>query len=117
MQQPSKITEYLETVRQQIRWKKAQLPVLEEINNHIIDQKNAFISEGLSEEEAADRAIAEMGDPVVVGEQLDRAHRPRPDWPLLVMTAAILLLGLAIQVLIGPNHRNNGAEMFQKQFI
>ena len=92
MQQPSKITEYLETVRQQIRWKKAQLPVLEEINNHLIDQKNAFISEGLSEEEAADRAIAEMGDLFLSGKQLDRAHRPRPDWPLLVMTAVCSLL-------------------------
>lgn len=117
MQQPSKITEYLEAVRQQIRWKRAQSPVLEEINNHIADQKDAFIREGLTEEEATDKAIVEMGDPIVVGEQLDRAHRPRPDWPLLVMTAAMLLLGLAIQILIGPNHRNNGAEMFQKQIV
>jgi len=117
LQQPSKITEYLEAIRQQIRWKRAQSSVLEEINNHIADQKDAFISDGLTEEEATDRAITEMGDPIVVGEQLDRAHRPRPDWPLLIMTATMLLLGLAIQILIGPNHRNNGAEMFQKQII
>ena len=58
-----------------------------------------------------------MGDPIVVGEQLDRTYRPRPDWPLLAMTATMLLLGLAIQILIGPNHLNNGAEMFQKQII
>ncbi|MFZ3131578.1 MAG: permease prefix domain 1-containing protein [Desulfosporosinus sp.] len=87
LQQPSKITEYLEAVRQQIRWKKAQSPVLEEIKNHIIDQKDAFISDGLNEEEATDRAIAEMGDPIVVGEQLDRAHRPR-------------LIGLGIGILL-----------------
>ena len=87
MQQPSKITEYLETVRLQIRWKKAQSPVLEEINNHIIDQKDAFVSDGLNEEEATDKAIAEMGDPIVVGEQLDRTHRPR-------------LIGLGIGILL-----------------
>ena len=117
MQQPNKITEYLEAVGQQIRWKRAQTPVLEEIDNHITDQKNAFIIDGLNEEEATDKVIAEMGDPIVVGEQLDRAHRPRPDWPLLVMTATMLLLGLAIQLLIGPDHLNNGAEMFQKQIV
>lgn len=117
MQQPNKITEYLEVVGQQIRWKKAHSPVLEEINNHIIDQKNAFVNDGLNEEEATDKAIAEMGDPIVAGEQLDRTHIPRPDWPLFVMTAAMLLLGLTIQILIGPNHLNNGAEMFQKQII
>ncbi|MDR3585683.1 MAG: permease prefix domain 1-containing protein [Desulfosporosinus sp.] len=97
MQQPNKINEYLETVRQQIRWKRAQSPVIEEINNHITDQKNAFVSDGLDEEGATDKAIAEMGDPIVVGEQLDRAHRPRPDWPLLVMTTTMLLFGLAIK--------------------
>ena len=117
MQQPNKITEYLEVVRQQIRWRKAQSSVLEEINNHITDQKNAFVSDGLDEEGATDKAIAEMGDPIVVGEQLDRAHRPRPDWPLFVMTATMLLLGLTIQILIGPDHLSNGAEMFQKQII
>ena len=117
MQQPSKITEYLEAVRQQIRWKRAQSPVLEEIDNHITDQKNAFIIDGLNEEAATNKALAEMGDPIVVGEQLDRAHRPRPDWPLLIMTATMILLGLTIQIMIGPNHRNNGAEMFQKQIV
>lgn len=116
MQQPNKITEYLEVVRQQIRWKKAQSPVLEEINNHITDQKNAFVSEGLNEEVATDKAIAEMGDPIVVGEQLDRAHRPRPDWPLFVITATMLLLGLAIQFFVGPNILN-GAGMFEKQIV
>ena len=117
MLQPNKITAYLEAVGQQIRWKRAQAPVLEELNNHITDQKNAFIHEGLNEQLATDKSIAEMGDPMVVGEQLDRAHRPRPDWPLLIMTAPMLLLGLAIQFWIGPNHLNNGAEMFQKQII
>ena len=115
MQQPSKIADYLEAVQQQIRWKKAQPPVLEEINNHITDQKNAFIRDGFNEEEATNKAIAEMGDPIVVGEQLDRTHRPRPDWPLLVMVAILLLLGLAIQIVIGPNNFTNGDEMVQKQ--
>ncbi|MDR3600056.1 MAG: FtsW/RodA/SpoVE family cell cycle protein [Desulfosporosinus sp.] len=114
--QQSKITEYLEAVRQQIRWKRAQAPVLEEIRNHITDQKQAFIREGLNEETATERAIAEMGDPFVVGEQLDRAHRPRSDWPLLVMTAAMLLLGLVIQYLVGPNIPF-GAESFGRQIV
>lgn len=117
MQQPGKIAEYLEAVRQQIRWKRAQPSVLEEINNHIADQRNAFLREGLNEEEATNKALAEMGDPIVVGEQLDRAHRPRPDWPLLVTTVGMLLLGIAIQILIGPKHISNGAEMFQKQIV
>jgi len=97
---PSKITEYLEVVCRQIRWKKAQASVLEEIENHIIDQKNAFISDGLNEEEATDKAIAEMGDPIVVGEQLDRVHRPG----LIGMSIGILL----VLVILGTADMGNG---------
>lgn len=116
MQQPNKITEYLEAVRQQIRWKKAQFYVLEEIENHITDQKNAFIRDGFDEGAATDRAIAEMGDPIVVGEQLDRAHRPKPEWMLFALTAIMLLLGLAIQYFIGPAILDE-TWMFKKQVI
>lgn len=67
MQQSTKINEYLKIVCEQIRWKKAHGVISEEIENHIIDQKNAFINEGLDEEAAIDKAILDMGDPVVVG--------------------------------------------------
>ncbi|EHQ90604.1 FtsW/RodA/SpoVE family cell cycle protein [Desulfosporosinus youngiae] len=116
MQKPDKVTEYLETVGQQIRWKRAQASVLEEIENHITDQKNAFITAGYDEEKATNMAIAEMGDPIVVGEELDRTHRPKPDWPLLFMTATMLLLGLAIQFFIG-SHIPLGAWMFGRQIV
>ncbi|MGC7872761.1 permease prefix domain 1-containing protein [Desulfosporosinus sp. SYSU MS00001] len=76
MQQTSIIAEYLEIVRQQIRWKKIQSSLLEEINNHIDDQISAFINDGLDEEEATKKAIADMGNPVVVGKRLDHTHRP-----------------------------------------
>lgn len=100
MQPPDKIAAYLETVRQQIRWKRAQPIVLEEIKDHITDQKSAWLKNGLDEETATDKAITEMGDPVLVGEQLDHAHRPKPDWTLLALTGFMLLLGLAIQLFI-----------------
>ena len=116
MPQPNKIAAYLDTVRQQIRWKKAQAPVLEELENHLTDQKNAYIRDGLDEETAINKAVADMGDPVVVGEQLDRTHRPRPDWPLLIMTAGLLILGLSIQFLIRSDI-HNGTESFTKQVI
>lgn len=116
MQLSDKVTEYLDTVCRQIRWQKAQAPVLTEIQNHLNDQKDALLRDGLDEETAISRAIEEMGDPVVVGEQLDRAHRPRPDWPLLALTAVLLLAGLTIQFLIGGDI-HIGMDMFSRQII
>jgi hypothetical protein len=52
LQQPDRVKSYLGTVRRQIRWKRAHPFVLEEIKNHIIDQRDAFLREGLDEETA-----------------------------------------------------------------
>ncbi len=65
--------------------------MLEEIENHLTDQKNSLLKEGFDEETATDKALTEMGDPVIVGEQLDHTHRPKPDWTLLALTGAMLL--------------------------
>lgn len=93
----SKIKDYSKIVCEQIRWKKAHNIISEEIENHIIDHRNTFISEGLDEETATDRAILEMGDPVQVGSQLDRTHRPKPEWSIILLTGTMLLLGLLIR--------------------
>jgi len=98
--QSTKIEEYLKAVCQQIRWNKAHQVISEEIENHIIDQKEAFVAEGLDEEAAMDRAIAEMGDPVLVGSELDRTHRPKIEWSIIALTGAILLIGFAVRVFV-----------------
>ncbi len=93
-----KIHEYSKAVCTQIRWKKAHTVVSEEIENHLIDQKDAYMADGTDESAATDKAITQMGDPVIVGTQLDRTHRPRPQWAMLVLSAILLLTGLLIRI-------------------
>lgn len=99
MQYSTKIGKFLETVCEQIRWKKTHSMISEEIENHIIDQKNAFMDEGLDEETATDKAIKEMGDPVFIGAELDRTHRPKTEWSIIFLTGIILLFGFGIRLL------------------
>lgn len=100
MQQSTKISEYLKTVCEQIRWKKAHSVVSEEIHDHIIDQKHALEAEGIEEDTAIVKAIEEMGDPVLVGSELDRIHRPKIEWSIIVLTGMALLLGVAIRMFV-----------------
>lgn len=71
LESSNKIKEYLNEVCDQVRWKKSHEIISEEIECHIIDQKNAFISQGLDNKTAIDKAILEMGDPVDVGTEVD----------------------------------------------
>ena len=89
----SLIRGYLDTVSDQIRWKRARTVVVRELETHLEDQREEFQAEGHAPEEAERLAVEEMGDPVAVGTDLDRLHRPRPQWGMLAMTLALLLVG------------------------
>ena len=90
---PETIRDYLDTAAAQIRWKRARTVVVRELETHLEDQRNEFQAEGHSPEEAERLAVEEMGDPVAVGTDLDRLHRPRPQWGMLALTLALLLAG------------------------
>lgn len=99
-------TEYLRAIEQQLRYKKAYPEIERELNDHMEDQKQAYLIKGMSEEEAEQRAVKEMGDPVVTGEALDRIHRPQTDWSLIIMAIALSLFGILMQCLIFPHMDN-----------
>jgi cell division protein FtsW (lipid II flippase) len=100
LQQCAKFTEYLKTVCAQIRWEKSHNVISKELLNHLEDQKNAFLSDGLSENEAEQKAIDEMGNPVQIGTDLDRAYRPKTEWGLLLFTAFLLVAGIFARSLL-----------------
>lgn len=100
MQPFDKIRKYTKCVCDQIRWKKAHSIISEEIENHLIDQRDANIADGSDEITATNNAIVQMGDPVIVGTQLDRTHRPKPQWSMILLTTALLFIGLLIRMFI-----------------
>lgn len=100
LQKLDKIKQYTALICNQIRYKQAHNVISEEIENHIIDQRDSFINEGLDEVTATDKAIKEMGDPIIVGSELDRTHRPRPEWSIIALTISALLAGLSVNLFI-----------------
>lgn len=89
--------EYLEKLLSQIRCKKARPYIADEIRSHIESQIEDNISSGMVYEEAEKNAVADMGDPVAVGISLDKIHKPRIAWKLLVVVGILSLLGILIQ--------------------
>ena len=95
-----KAEEYLKTLTDQIRCKMAREAVRDELLCHIEDQKAAFISEGMEQDEAEDAAVLEMGDPVETGNEMDRIHRPKMAWGMIALIAALSIVGYVVQKLI-----------------
>ena len=103
MRSLNKIDEYANLVCQNIRWKKARSHVSEEIKNHLIDGRDSYMEQGFDEDAATDKSISESGDAVIVGNLLDRVHRPKPQWYMFAWVAGFLLFGLLISFTVFDN--------------
>lgn len=93
------LREYLDILTNQIRCKQARSIVEEEMKQHIEDQAESFCREGMERREAMRAAVREMGDPVETGTQLDRIHRPRMEWSVLILAGIMSIAGLVLQYL------------------
>ena len=93
--------EYLQKTIDQIRCEKAKEGVKKELENHIDDQKEAFQCEGMTETEAEEAAVLEMGDPVETGIGLDRVHRPKMAWNCIFLIGLLYLVGFVLQYFLG----------------
>lgn len=98
-----KMEEYLDELKGQIRDKYAKEFVANEVRAHIEDQSEAYEEDGLSYEDAVSKAVAEMGDPVSVGVDLDRIHRPHMEWRFLLYVFFMAVLNLGVQYIVNRN--------------
>ena len=86
--------EFLNNVSKEIRYKPANKPITEELEAHIEELKNDNLCKGLSEEQAEECAVEQMGNPTKIGKRLNKIHKPKLDWKLIVLIA--ILIGFSI---------------------
>lgn len=91
-----KIKEFLDNVCEQIKYKPIRNEICEELKNHIEEQKENYIEEGFKEELAEEKAIEQMGNAEIIGKKLNRIHRPKIDWKLLLIILIMLSFGFII---------------------
>ena len=97
MKLPEHLQQWLDNATGQMRWKRARPVAAKELADHLSDQYEAFLDEGMDEDAAAEATAREMGDAVETGTLLDRAWRPRPDWVMLGIVLLVAAVGLVVQ--------------------
>ena len=109
---------YMETLLAQIREKHAKECIRQEVSDHIQDQKQHYIADGMTEEQAEEKAVADMGDPVETGIALDTLHKPKPAWSALAMIAVLCTAGIILQYTIYSSSLSAmGSYFFEKQCL
>lgn len=86
--------EFIKTLTEQMRCAKARDGVARELSNHIMDQTDAYEQSGMEHDQAVEKAVRGMGDPVEIGVSMDRLHRPQTDWKMILLILALGIAGL-----------------------
>ena len=102
------IKEFLDSVCEQIKYKPIRKNISEELQNHIEESKENYIKEGLEEQVAEEKAIKQMGEAQEIGKKLNKIHRPKLDWKLLL----ILMILLCFSGLVVLIKSRNDIELF-----
>ncbi len=114
-----KMEDFIRSITEQIRCVRAREAVAKELSDHILDQAAAYEEKGEAHETAVSRAIREMGDPVGIGVELDRIHRPQTDVKMIVMVLLFSIGGMLLQYIVGGYAlagETNGASVYLSQF-
>lgn len=98
--------EYIKLLLEQIRCKKAHPYIREEIQGHMEEQVMDNLALGMSQAEAEQAAVKDMGSPIEAGIALDRVHRPRIAWGMLALMALISIVGMLVHHIISKQAGN-----------
>ncbi|MEK3725254.1 FtsW/RodA/SpoVE family cell cycle protein [Paenibacillus sp. FSL H8-0034] len=88
------VRQYLQKVCKQVNARELHPEIKLELQSHIQELVEEQISVGLEREQAIEIAIRQMGDPLLVGDQLNKAHKARIDWSLLGLITIFIGIGM-----------------------
>lgn len=92
----SVIEEYLDSVCGEIRTKSVHKQIRAELKEHIDSLVSEYVDNNMDRKSAEEKAVLQMGDPKETGESLNRQHKPKIEWSLIVLTVILAALGLFI---------------------
>ena len=78
-----------------------------ELEHHLIMVKNEWIGKGLSDEEAEEKAVSQMGSPSKIGHEMNKLHKPRIDWWLIGLLAITMALSFLPLLTLGDELKGN----------
>ena len=111
---------FLKEVLECVKYKKMHPQLAQELNDHIESLKETLMEEeGYTESKAYEEAIRQMGKGEEIGKSLHKMHKPRLEWPTVVLI--IGLLGMSLITMFTYEYYFDtymqGSRYLHKQFI
>ena len=100
MQKHNDFVDYIKNVCSQIRIKQVHSDIEQELMCHMQEQKQTYIDNGTDDRIAIQKTIEDMGDPIIIGGQLDQTHRPKPNKKLVLFASIMIAFAVFMQLFL-----------------
>jgi cell division protein FtsW (lipid II flippase) len=112
------ISDFTDAVCKQIKYKKIHQDISIEIQGHIHELMEEYIESGMNAEEAAQKATQQMGSPIEIGKKLNKTHKPKTEWSIILLIGALVLIsGLVLISAIGDQTSLLSMNQFYKSYL
>ena len=98
-----KIEEFIQTICDKIKYKPVRAEIKNELYEHIIEEKENYIKEGLTESEAEEKAIQNIGTPEEVSRGFNKIYKRKLDIKLLIIFVALVAFNILLIVTNGKS--------------
>ena len=93
------IKHFLDKVCNEIKYEPVKFGISEELKSHIQEIKEDYQNQGMKEKQAEEKAVSQMGEAEDIGRKLNKIHRPKLDWKLLLLIAILIGFGIFVAIL------------------
>lgn len=90
---------FLNKVCEEIKYKPVRNGIFEELEQHINEIKEENTNKGMQEESAEEKAVLQMGDAQQIGKRLNKIHRPKLDWKLIILILILIGFGVVVTII------------------
>ena len=101
------IKNFLDKVCGEIKYRPVRKGICEELKSHIQEIKEEYTNKGIPENEAEEKAVSQMGVPEEIGRKLNKIHKPKLDWKLLLLMVILMGFGVFVAILKQPIMNEN----------
>ncbi|WP_010097771.1 FtsW/RodA/SpoVE family cell cycle protein [Ornithinibacillus scapharcae] len=114
---PNKFEDFLNKVTSRVRSKEAHSMIRKELNHHLQELSKTYQNDGLTGEDMEEKVLKEMGNPYALGDNLNRIHKPKMDWLLIVMFVIIAGIGFLPLINEIPGFPGAGTHFIHNKII
>ena len=102
-----RLNNFLNTVCDNIKYAPVRETIKTELKEHIIEEKQNYIDNGMNDLEAEQKAISNMGSPDQISQSFNKIYRKKLDWKLLLIFIILTAINILLFVSISMKQNND----------